>query len=98
LATEGGGNVLTALVVEDGDGLASRVDAGGVEATVLQGGEVGIEEVVADSLVAEGSVFREASERVIDAANREIGRATEDKVELLADGDALEPVSLLALE
>ncbi len=89
LTAEAGGDVLAALVVEDGDGLACGVDAGRVEAAILQGGEVGVEEVVADAVVAEGAVLGEAAQRVVDGADGEVGGAAEDEVELFADGEAL---------
>jgi len=88
LATEAGGNVAATLVGVDRNGLVLSIDARRREAAVLEGGKVRVEEVVADTAVAECAVLGEASQRVIEGADGEIGRAAKGNVDLFAEREA----------
>ncbi len=81
LFAERGGDVFATLV---GEGTA-----GGSEAAVLEGGEMGLEEVFAEAFGAEGGGLGVTAERVVLQAEGEVGRAAEGEVELLADDPAL---------
>ena len=81
LLAEGGGDVLAALVGVD----AARRG----EAAVLQGGEVGLEEVFVETLGAEGGGLGPSAEGVVLQAEGEVGGAAEGDVDLLADDPAL---------